>query len=184
MIYICFKIKTEPLYYFQENKLKDECFTSKQYSLFLQKYAAFLKTQGSNIDPAELELMMSDIEKLKELEAKLIKNNQLFINYKKIQETYPDTVYKNVTVQHLTRIIEDNKQIVDEYGNVNVKVIALIQDTEKYLKVKDKIDELNKLSQSGGGSAPKNFFAKFNDKEFFVTDEFKDVLERIKKLPR
>jgi hypothetical protein len=71
--------------------------------------------------------------------------------------------------------------LFDDYGNVNIRIIDLIKNLEKYKEVKEAINskEINSLSQLGGGKSYMKF-NNFNDVEHFTTRTFQKILEEIK----
>lgn len=166
--------------------LQEECFTSKQYSKFLTKMVGYFKTNRRNMDETDITVIENDIKTLQTIEARLIKNNKLFNNYRKIQEVHPETLYKDITMKHLEKIIEDNSQLFDQYGNINKNIIDVVNKVERYSQIKEALDtknsELNKLnSQSGGDIKP--YFSSFNNsKEYFTTETFKKVLKEMEEM--
>ena len=163
--------------------LEETCFTSKQYTIFLRKMVGYFKSINKNMNQADLDLIEGEIETLKRIEKNLLKNNTLFNNYRKIQEVYPDKLYSNITMQHLQNIEDTNSQIIDQYGKVNTKIIDTIKAVEKYSEMKqieadakkypNLENELNRLTQAGGGSnKPYLKFNNFHDVEYFVSRGF------------
>jgi len=164
------------------NILKDECFTSKQYTKFLEKLGSYMRNNRQTIDEISITNIQDDIKKLVEIEEKLIQNNTLFDNYKKIQDVYPDKIYKSISIpSHLDKVYNENMGLFDNYGTVNIRIIDLIKNLEKYKEVKEAINskEINSLSQLGGGKSYMKF-NNFNDVEHFTTRTFQKILEEMK----
>ena len=160
------------------------CFTSRQYNKFLQKMEGYLKANGKTIEIEELKSLKDEIEQVKKIEDKLVELNKLLINYKLINDQFPDFITKDVTVQHMKSILKSNDSLIDGYGNVNLDILQTVKNIEKLILLKEGINEENKqkFSQSGGHIESKNFSKKYmgcNDYKFFISDKMKEVLEKI-----
>ena len=171
-----------------EHIFEEKCFTSKQLGLFLQKVSAQLRDFGKVIDESDITSIQADIEKLREIEKNLIKNYKIFENYIKIQDVYPDTGVKEITIDHMKNIIDSNQQLFDKYGNINNELLDVIDKVERYSQIKEYADtkELNQLSQNGGRSFTngEKSYLKFNtqyDIEHFTARNFQKILEEMKK---
>lgn len=160
------------------------CFTSRQYIKFLQKMEEYLKASGKTIETEELKSLKEVIEQVKKIEDKLIELNKLLINYKLINDEFPDYITKDVTIQHMKNILKSNDALIDNYGNVNLETLKTVKNIEKLILIKEAINDENKpkLTQSGGHVESKNFSKKYmsnNDYKFFISDSMKRVLEQI-----
>lgn len=158
------------------------CFTSRQYNKFLQKMEGYLKTNGKTIEIKELKSLKEEIEQVKKIEDKLIELNKLLINYKLINDEFPDYITKDVTIQHMKSILKSNDSLIDGYGNVNLETLKTVKNIEKLIQLKEELNEKQKLTQSGGHVESKNFTKKYmsnNDYKFFISDRMKQVLEAI-----
>jgi hypothetical protein len=171
-----------------EHIFEEKCFTSKQLGLFLQKVSAQLRDFGKVIDESDITSIQADIEKLREIEKNLIKNYKIFENYIKIQDVYPDTGVKEITINHMKNVIDSNQQLFDKYGNINNELLDVIDKVERYSQIKEYTDtkELNQLSQNGGRSFTngEKSYLKFNtqyDVEHFTARNFQKILEEMKK---
>jgi hypothetical protein len=172
-----------------EETFEEKCFTSRQLGKFLRKVSGYLRLSGKVIDDSDITRITNDIENLKKIEDELVKNYTIFANYIKIQEVYPDTSAKEITINHMKNVIENNKQLFDSYGNVNTELLDVINKVEKYSNLKeytemvDMTKELNQLSQSGGKSFTTNkSYLKFNvqnDIEHFTSRSFQKILGEI-----
>ena len=170
-------------------ELEELCFTSKQYNLFLKKMVSYFKSINKSVNETDLGLIENDIKTLKDIEERLIKNNTLFNNYRKIQEVYPDKMMNNVTLQHLENIQNSNTQIVDQYGKVNTNVINTIKALEKYTELKQIEEdakkypnlekELDRLTQSGGNFNTKLKFNNHHDVDHFVSRTFEKIRKEL-----
>jgi hypothetical protein len=164
------------------NNFLEYCFTSRQYNKFLEKMEGYLKANGKTIEMEELKSLKNEIEQVKKIEDKLIELNKLLINYKLINDEFPDYITKDVTIQHMKNILKSNDVLIDGYGNVNLETLKTVKNIEKLILLKEAINEENKpkLTQSGGNY--KNFTKKYmgcNDYKFFISDRMKQVLEQI-----
>ena len=191
------KVPTEPLAKIQfilsqkgglitkkNDEFEEKCFTSKQLGLFLRKVSLILRDSGKVIDDSDITSIQSDIEKLKQIEENLIKNYKIFENYIKIQDVYPDTGVKEITISHMKNVIDNNQQLFDSYGNINTELLDVIKKVERYSNIKEYFDELNELSQSGGNFSNQKSYLKFNtqyDIEHFTARNFQKILEEMKK---
>jgi uncharacterized C2H2 Zn-finger protein len=174
------------------------CFTSRQYNKFLQKMEDYFKSKGKTIEIEELKSLKNEIKEIQKIEEKLIEINKLLLNYKLIDDEFPDFVTKEVTLQHMKNILKNNNTLIDEYGNVNLKTLEVVRNIEKYLELKDTINEelqnpntknvvkdlidRQKYNQNGGKVQSENFnkkYMSFNDYKFFTSTTFQNVLERI-----
>jgi len=158
------------------------CFTSRQYNKFLEKMEGYLKANGKTIEMEELKSLKDEIEQVKKIENKLIELNKLLINYKLINDEFPDYITKDITIQHMKNILKSNDVLIDGYGNVNLETLKTVKNIEKLILLKEAINEENKpkFTQSGGNY--KNFTKKYmgcNDYKFFISDRMKQVLEQI-----
>ena len=130
----------------------------------------------------------------KKIEDKLLELNKLLINYKLINDQFPDHITKDVTIQHMKSILKSNDALIDSYGNVNLDTLKTIKNIEKLIMLKEEINEENKpkFTQSGGNyknlnnfnnyTENQNFSKKYmacNDYKFFISDRMKDVLDQI-----
>ena len=168
-----------------QETFEDRCFTSRQLEIFLKRVGQFLRESGRVIDESDIKIILTDINKLKEIEKKLIDNYKIFGNYIQIQKVYPDTTGKEITINHMKNVIDNNQGLFTSYGTINTEILDLINKIEKYsdIKVALETQELNKLSQSGGNSFKSHL--KFNmnhDVEHFTSDSFKAALDKMKKL--
>jgi hypothetical protein len=174
-----------------EETFEEKCFTSRQLGKFLRKVSSYLRSSGKVIDDSDITRITNDIENLKKIEAELVKNYTIFANYIKIQEVYPDTSAKEITINHMKNVIENNKQLFDNYGNLNTELLDVINKVEKYSNLKEYTEmvnntkELNQLSQSGGRSFSTNkSYLKFNtqnDIEHFTSRSFQKILGELEK---
>jgi hypothetical protein len=158
------------------------CFTSRQYNKFLEKMEEYLKANGKTIEIEELKSLKDEIEQVKKIEDKLVELNKLLINYKLINDEFPDYITKDVTIQHMKNILKSNDSLIDDYGNVNLKTLKTVKNIEKLIKLKEEINNRQQFSQSGGHVESKNFSKKYmsyNDYKFFISDSMKQVLEQI-----
>jgi hypothetical protein len=170
------------------------CFTSRQYNKFLQKMEEYLSANGKTIEIEELKSLKEEIEQIKKIEDKLLELNKLLINYKLINDQFPDHITKDVTIQHMKGILKSNDALIDGYGNVNLDTLKTIKNIEKLIMLKEEINEENKpkFTQSGGNYKNLNNFNKYtenqnfskkymacNDYKFFISDRMKDVLDQI-----
>jgi len=171
-----------------EDTLEEKCFTSKQLSLFLKKVSSYLKYNGKSIDDSDITRITQQIKDVEDIEKELIKNLKIFNNYKKIQEFYPDTGAKEITINHMNNVLESNQQLFDNYGNVNTNLIGLIKDMEKYVDLQEYYDmrkntqELNQLSQAGGNFIQNKSYLKFGnnyDVEHFTSRGFQKILKEL-----
>jgi len=169
------------------DELLDDLFTSKQYRKFIQKLSQNLSTNNNKIDQKQLEEFNNDIKNLEELEKKLINYNKIFKYYKVINDEYTINIKKDMTINHIKQVIEDNKHLIDQYGNYNKNVIELVKSIEKYMLLQDNIDEVKKypdmnqvvdelLQQKGGNYSLEKKYGVFNDHEYFTSDTFKKIL--------
>lgn len=169
-----------------EETFEEKCFTSRQLSKFLKKVSSYLRSTGKVIDDSDITRITNDIENLKKIEAELVKNYTIFANYIKIQEVYPDTSAKEITINHMRNVIDNNKQLFDSYGNINTELLDVINKVERYSNLKeytemvDMTKELNQLSQTGGKSFSANkSYLKFNvqnDIEHFTSRSFQKII--------
>jgi hypothetical protein len=113
------------------------CFTSRQYNKFLQKMEGYLKTNGKTIEIKELKSLKEEIEQVKKIEDKLIELNKLLINYKLINDEFPDYITKDVTIQHMKSILKSNDSLIDGYGNVNLETLKTVKNIEKLIQLKE-----------------------------------------------
>jgi hypothetical protein len=170
-----------------KNILEDNCFTSRQLSVFLKKVANYLSETGKKIDESDITTIQTDIDKLKEIEDNLIKNYKIFDNYIKIQEVFPDTSRKEITINHMKNVIDANQQLFDSYGNINTELLDVIDKVERYSNIKKDISskELNELAQQTGGKfTSEKSYLKFNtqyDIEHFTARSFQKILDEMKK---
>jgi hypothetical protein len=170
------------------------CFTSRQYNKFLQKMEEYLSANGKTIEIEELKFLKEEIEQIKKIEDKLLELNKLLINYKLINDQFPDHITKDVTIQHMKGILKSNDALIDGYGNINLDTLKTIKNIEKLIMLKEEINEENKpkFTQSGGNYKNLNNFNKYtenqnfskkymacNDYKFFISDRMKDVLDQI-----
>ena len=158
------------------------CFTSRQYNKFLQKMEEYLRANGKTIEIEELKSLKDEIEKLKKIEDKLIELNKLLINYKLINDEFPDYITKDVTIQHMKNILKSNDVLIDGYGNVNLETLKTVKNIEKLILLKEAINEENKPKFTQNGGNYKNFTKKYmgcNDYKFFISDRMKQVLDQI-----
>jgi len=169
------------------------CFTSRQYNKFIQKMEDYLKSYDKTIDPDELKLFKKQIQTIEDIEKELLKINELLINYKIINDQFPDKVRKNVTLQHMQNILKSNNVVIDEYGNLNLKTLDLVKKIERYMDIKEALTELQDPSvkkevnalinkQMGGTIQSPNFnksFMSHCDYEHFTTKTFQKVLDEI-----
>jgi hypothetical protein len=171
-----------------EDTLEEKCFTSKQLGLFLKKVGSYLRNAGKTVDDSDITRITQQIEDVQAIEKELIKNLKIFNNYKKIQEFYPDTGAKEITINHMNNVLESNQQLFDNYGNVNTNLIGLIKDMEKYVDLQEYYDmrkntkELNELSQSGGNFIANKSYLKFGnnyDIEHFTSRGFQKILKEL-----
>jgi hypothetical protein len=167
-------------------ELEETCFTSKQYSIFLKKMVGYFKSIQKNVNDADIGLIQTDIETLKTIENRLIKNNALFNNYRKIQEIYPDKMSNNITLQHLQSIQDTNSQIVDQYGKVNNNIINTIKALEKYTELKEIEEDAKKypnlektLTQSGGNFKSYMKFNTQHDIKHFVSRRYEEIRKEL-----
>ena len=169
------------------DELLDDLFTSKQYRKFIQKMSQNFSTYNKKIDQKQLEEFNEDIKNLEELEKKLINYNKIFKFYKIINDEYPTNIKKDMTINHIKQVIEDNKHLIDQYGNYNKNVIELVKSIEKYMLLKDNINEVKNypdmnqvvnelLQQKGGNYSLEKKYGVFNDHEYFTSDTFKKIL--------
>ena len=160
------------------------CFTSRQYNKFLEKMEGYLKANGKTIEIEELKSLKDEIEQVKKIEDKLIELNKLLINYKLINDEFPDYISKDVTIQHMKNILKSNDALIDDYGNVNLGTLQTVKNIEKLILLKEGINEKSKpkFTQSGGHIESKNLSKKYmgcNDYKFFISDRMKEVLVKI-----
>ena len=146
-----------------------------------------MRSNRQKLDNVSIEAIQNDIKELERIEKKLLKNNELFSNYKKIQEVYPDKIYESIRIpSHLEKVYDENQGLFDQYGNINNNIIDLMRKLEKYNEIKEASKypnaqkELNGLSQSGGSSKSYMKFNNFNDAEHFTTRTFQRILEEMK----
>ena len=169
------------------DELMDDLFTSKQYRKFIQKISQYFSTYGKNIDQKQLQEFNEDIKVLEELENKLINYNKIFKFYKVINDEYPTNIKKDMTINHIKQVIEDNKHLIDQYGNYNKNTIELVKSIEKSLLLNNTIDEIKNypdvkqvvdelLQQKGGNYSLEKKYGVSNDQEYFTTDTFKKIL--------
>jgi hypothetical protein len=170
-----------------KNTLEDSCFTSKQLNVFLKKVANYLSASGKKIDESDITTIQTEIDKLKEIENNLVKNYKIFENYIKIQEVFPDTSKKEITINHMKNVIDANQQLFDSYGNINTELLDVINKVERYSNITKDISskELNELAQQTGGKfTSEKSYLKFNtqyDIEHFTSRTFQKVLDEMKK---
>jgi hypothetical protein len=158
------------------------CFTSRQYNKFLEKMEGYLKMNGKTIELEELKSLKNEIEQVKKIEDKLVELNKLLINYKLINDQFPDFITKDVTIQHMKGILKSNDSLIDVYGYVNLETLKTVKNIEKLIELKEDVNNRQKFSQSGGHVESKNFSKKYmsnNDYKFFISDRMKQVLEQI-----
>ncbi len=156
------------------------CFTSRQYNKFLEKMEGYLKMNGKTIELEELKSLKNEIEQVKKIEDKLVELNKLLINYKLINDQFPDYISKDVTIQHMKNILKSNDSLIDNYGNVNLETLKTVKNIEKLILINE--ENKPKLTQNGGHVESKNFSKKYmsnNDYKFFISDSMKRVLEQI-----
>jgi len=170
-----------------KNTLEDSCFTSKQLNVFLKKVANYLSASGKKIDESDITTIQTEIDKLKEIENNLVKNYKIFENYIKIQEVFPDTSKKEITINHMKNVIDANQQLFDSYGNINTELLDVINKVERYSNITKDISskELNELAQQTGGKfTSEKSYLKFNtqyDIEHFTARSFQKILDEMKK---
>jgi hypothetical protein len=174
-----------------EETFEEKCFTSRQLRKFLNKVSSYIRSTGKVIDDSDITRITNDINNLKKIEDELVKNYTIFANYIKIQEVYPDTSAKEITINHMKNVIENNQQLFDKYGNINTELLDVINKVERYSNLKeytemvDMTKELNQLSQSGGKSFTTNkSYLKFNtqnDIEHFTSRSFQKMISELEK---
>jgi hypothetical protein len=170
-----------------EETFEEKCFTSKQLGIFLRKAASYLRLQDKKLDDKDIIKIQKDITTLEEIEKDLIKNYKIFDNYVKIQSVYPDTSKREITIDHMNSVFDNNQRLFDNYGNINKQLFGQIETLEKYLDLKEVEDnkELNKLydQQTGGKSFNTiKSYLKFNtqnDIEHFTSRSFQDIIKKI-----
>jgi hypothetical protein len=125
---------------------------------------------------------------------------EIFNNYKKMQDAFPQKIEGPITFDHIKKLLKDNKFLIDDYGKVNDDAINAVKSIEKYLIVKDALNSLDMTTlprkeviedilkynstkphiQAGGNSNITNTFSVFQEQEYFTTDTFKRILKEIK----
>jgi hypothetical protein len=172
----------------------EHCFTSKQYVKFLDKMKSYLKDSGKTIEIKELEGLKEEIDQVKKIEEHLLEINKLLVNYKLITDQFPENIKKDITFQHMKNILQSNNSLIDEYGDVNLKTLGVVKNIERYLDIKEELNEelkdpnvrkeVNELIQKQSGGGIQTFNKKYmvnNDYEFFTTTTFQNVLASMDK---
>ena len=119
----------------------EDCFISRQYKKFQQMVVNYFKTQDLELAKSEVESLDKDIKVLMELEDKLVNMKEIFNNYKKIQDKFPQKIESPITFDHIKKLLKDNKFLIDDYGKINQEAIDNVKSLEKYLIVQDELED-------------------------------------------
>jgi hypothetical protein len=119
----------------------EDCFISRQYKKFQQMVVNYFKTQDLELAKSEVENLDKDIKVLMELEDKLVNMKEIFNNYKKIQDNFPQKIESSITFDHIKKLLKDNKFLIDDYGKINQEAIDNVKLLEKYLIVQDELED-------------------------------------------
>jgi len=119
----------------------EDCFISRQYKKFQQMIINYFKTQDLELAKSEVESLDKDIKVLMELEDKLVNMKEIFNNYKKIQDNFPQKIESPITFDHIKKLLKDNKFLIDDYGKINQEAIDNVKLLEKYLIVQDELED-------------------------------------------
>jgi hypothetical protein len=101
----------------------------------------YFKTQDLELAKSEVESLDKDIKQLMELEDKLVNMKEIFNNYKKIQDKFPQKIESPITFDHIKKLLKDNKFLIDDYGKINQEAIDNVKLLEKYLIVQDELED-------------------------------------------
>jgi len=119
----------------------EDCFISRQYKKFQQMIVNYFKTQDLELAKSEVESLDKDIKQLMELEDKLVNMKEIFNNYKKIQDKFPQKIESPITFDHIKKLLKDNKFLIDDYGKINQESLDNVKLLEKYLIVQDELED-------------------------------------------
>jgi len=119
----------------------EDCFISRQYKKFQQMIVNYFKTQDLELAKSEVESLDKDIKQLMELEDKLVNMKEIFNNYKKIQDKFPQKIDSPITFDHIKKLLKDNKFLIDDYGKINQESLDNVKLLEKYLIVQDELED-------------------------------------------
>lgn len=185
-------LDTDTNYNLYNTNFLEHCFTSKQYVKFLDKMKSYLKDSGKTIDVNEFDELKKEIDQVQKIEEHLLEINKLLVNYKLITDQFPENIKKDITFEHMKNILQSNNSLIDEYGNVNLKTLKVVKNIERYLDIKEELNEelkdpnvrkeINELIHKQNGGSVQNINKKYmvnNDYEFFTTTTFQNVLASI-----
>ena len=119
----------------------EDCFISRQYKKFQQMVVNYFKTQNLELAKSEIENLDKCIKVLMKFEDELVNMKEIFDNYKKIQDKFPQKIESPITFDHIKKLLKDNKFLIDDYGKINQEAIDNVKLLEKYLIVQDELED-------------------------------------------